>query len=182
MRQWLSRSYRRTARVTASAREIPGVRVCSASMSRSTWRRCQNRCGGVAFPPGVLPHSGRPPTTPRAPQSRQARARPQSPHPTVSSRQVPGVTTSPYGGLDAIPSAQTGSVPTTAAPQVRSRELMPGGGALMRWCVARGGGPARGAGRRCRPRGAANGLAPPAPAAPDRRRVGRRPRAVPARG
>ena len=25
MRQWLSRSYRRTARVTASAREIPGV-------------------------------------------------------------------------------------------------------------------------------------------------------------
>ena len=37
MRQWLSRSYRRTARVTASAREIPGVRVCSASMSRSTW-------------------------------------------------------------------------------------------------------------------------------------------------
>ena len=32
--------------------------------------------------------------------------------------------------------------------------------ALTRWCVARGGGAVRGAGRRCRPCGAADGLAP----------------------
>ena len=53
---------------------------------------------------------------------------------------------------------------------------------LTRWCVARGGGVRRGAGRLCRPCGAADGMAPPAPAAPDRRRVGPRRRAVPARG
>ena len=70
--------------------------------------------------------------------------------------------------------------PATAAPPAACR--CRGRRALTRWCVARGGGPALGAGRRCRSCGAADGLAPPAPAAPDRRRVGRRPRAVPARG
>ena len=54
--------------------------------------------------------------------------------------------------------------------------------ALTRWCVARGGGPGRGAGRRGRSCGAADGLAPPAPAARDRRRAGLQRRAVPARG
>ena len=56
MRQWLSRSYRRTARVTASARAIPGVRVCSASMSRSTWaalprQMCRSRVSARRAPP-----------------------------------------------------------------------------------------------------------------------------------
>ena len=68
-------------------------------------------------------------------------------------------------------------------PQARSRDPVPGGPRILtRWCVARGGGAARCAGRRCGPGGAADGLVPPAPAAPDTRRVGPRRRAVPARG
>ena len=53
--------------------------------------------------------------------------------------------------------------------------------ALTRWCVARGGGVARCAGRRCGPGGAARHAVSPVRAAPDRRPAGRRPRAVPAR-
>ncbi len=68
--------------------------------------------------------------------------------------------------------------PAPAAPAPRPRA---GPRALTRCRGARGGGPARGAGRRGRSCGAADGLAPPAPAAPDRRRVGPRRRAVPAR-
>ena len=52
--------------------------------------------------------------------------------------------------------------------------------ALTRCRVARGGGARRYAGRQVRPCGAAGGLAPPAPAAPDRRPAGPRRRAVPA--
>ena len=51
--------------------------------------------------------------------------------------------------------------------------------ALTRWCVARGEGAARCAGRPCRSVG--RHAASPVRAAPDRRRVGRRPRAVPVR-
>ena len=51
--------------------------------------------------------------------------------------------------------------------------------ALTRCRVVRGGGAARCAGRRCRPGARARGA--PAPAAPDTRRAGRRPRAVPVR-
>ena len=73
--------------------------------------------------------------------------------------------------------AQAGGVRPPAASRCR-------GGAvpLTRCRVARGGGPVRCAGRRCWPGGAADGLAPPAPAAPDTRRAGPRRRAVPARG
>ena len=53
--------------------------------------------------------------------------------------------------------------------------------ALTRWCVARGAGAARCAGRRCGPGGAARHAASPVRAAPDRRPAGRRPRAVPVR-
>ena len=53
--------------------------------------------------------------------------------------------------------------------------------ALTRWCVARGEGAARCAGRRCGPGGAARHAASPGRAAPDTPRAGRRPRAVPAR-
>ena len=53
--------------------------------------------------------------------------------------------------------------------------------ALTRWCVARGEGAARCAGRRCGPGGAARHAASPVRAAPDTPRAGRRPRAVPAR-
>ena len=68
-------------------------------------------------------------------------------------------------------------------PQARSRDPVPGGPRILtRWCVARGGGAARCAGRRCGPGGAADGLVPPAPAARDRRPAGPRRRAVPARG
>ena len=51
-----------------------------------------------------------------------------------------------------------------------------------RWCVARGGGAARCAARRCGSGGAARPAASPVRAAPDRRPAGRWPRAVPARG
>ena len=68
-------------------------------------------------------------------------------------------------------------------PQARSRDPVPGGPRILtRWCVARGGGPVRCARRQRRPCGAADGLVPAAPAAPDTRRVGPRRRAVPARG
>ena len=50
---------------------------------------------------------------------------------------------------------------------------------LTRWCVARGGGAARCAGRRCRSGARARGAS--APAAPNTRRAGRQPRGVPAR-
>ena len=53
--------------------------------------------------------------------------------------------------------------------------------ALTRWCAARGGEAARCAERRCGPGASARHAASPVPAAPDRRRAGRRPRAVPAR-
>ena len=110
MRQWLSRSYRRTARVTASAREIPGVRVCSASMSRSTWaalprQMWRSRVSARRAPP--LRPAAHHTTSPTVATSTSTA--------TVSTSNSilatsPGVTTSPYGGLDAIPSAQTGSV------------------------------------------------------------------------
>ena len=71
-----------------------------------------------------------------------------------------------------------GRCPATAAP---GHAPVPGGPRILtRWCVARGGGAARCAGRRCGPGGAADGLVPPAPAAPDRRPAGPRRRAVPA--
>ena len=53
--------------------------------------------------------------------------------------------------------------------------------ALTRWCVARGEGAARCAGRRCGPGGAARHAGSPVRAVPDTPRAGPRPRAVPAR-
>ena len=79
-------------------------------------------------------------------------------------------------GLDATCGAQTGGVRPPAARLAGVRR------ALTRWCVARGEGAGRCAGWQGRPGGAAGGLAPPAPVAPDRRPVGPRRRAVPARG
>ena len=67
---------------------------------------------------------------------------------------------------------------------VPAQQLRAGGGrpcALTRCRVVRGGGVMRCAGRRVRPGGAADGLALPAPAAPDTRRAGPRRRAIPAR-
>ena len=66
-------------------------------------------------------------------------------------------------------------------PPPATRRCRGGPCAFTRCRVARGGGTGRGAGRQCRPGGAADGLAPPAPAAPDTRRAGPRRRAVPAR-
>ena len=72
--------------------------------------------------------------------------------------------------------------PSQAVSGPRRRSRARRACALTRWCVARGGGAARCARRQRRPCGAADGLVPPAPAAPDTRRVGPRRRAVPARG
>ena len=85
------------------------------------------------------------------------------------------------GGLDAIPGAQTGGV--RPSPRAGTRGC---GGQPPQACrdavprrTRRRGDAVRGA---AGPTAwAADGLAPPAPAAPDRRRVGRRPQAVPAR-
>ena len=120
-----------------------------------------------AQPLGMEPRSG----------PARARVRPRRPAP---SPRVPRSLASPCGGLYATCGAQTGGVRLPRRLEVASRCWV--SRVLTRWCVARGGGVRRGAGRLCRPCGAADGLAPPAPAAPDRRRVGPRRRAVPARG
>ena len=75
--------------------------------------------------------------------------------------------------------AQAGGV--RPLPPPATRRCRGGPCTLTRCRVVRGGGVMRCAGRRDRPRGAAGGLAPPAPAAPDRRPAGPRRRAVPAR-
>ena len=77
--------------------------------------------------------------------------------------------------------AVSGSRPPRGLPRVQPRlARRPEPRALTRWCVARGGEAPRCAGRRCGPGGAARHAASPVRAAPDRRRVGRLPRAVPA--
>ena len=84
---------------------------------------------------------------------------------------------------DRWPARTVGWTRPAAHRQAVSGPRLPGvPRALTRWCVARGGGAGRCAGWQGRPRGAAGGLAPPAPAVPDRRPVGPRRRAVPARG
>ena len=99
-----------------------------------------------------------------------ASARPVAACATIAGRLAPV-------GLDASRGAQPGGV-RRPPPPVRGRK--PG----VRWSgplrpVARGGGAARCARRRCRPGARARGA--PAPAAPDTQRAGRRRRAVPAR-
>ena len=89
------------------------------------------------------------------------------PHRHVCHDRGPGRT------LCASRGAQAGGVRPPAASRCRG-----GACTLTRCRVARGGGPVRCAGRRCWPGGAADELAPPAPAAPDTRRVGPRRRAV----
>ena len=86
-------------------------------------------------------------------------------------------------GLDAIRGAQAGGVRRPPSPQAVAASWCQGGAprALTRWCVARGEGAARCAGRPCGPGGAARHAVSPVRAAPDRRQAGRRPRAVPAR-
>ena len=82
------------------------------------------------------------------------------------------------------PPRPVGRCPATLRPLGLRRRAGAGGGAdarLTRWCVARGGGAARCAGRRCGPGGATRHAASPVRAAPDRRPAGRRPRAVPVR-
>ena len=77
--------------------------------------------------------------------------------------------------------AQAGGVRPLPPPATRRGRGAGGPCALRRCRVVRGGGVMRCAGRRVRPGEAAGGLAPPAPAAPDRRPAGPRRRAVPAR-
>ena len=83
--------------------------------------------------------------------------------------------------LGAICGAQTGGVRPAPPSGPRPRAGAGGPCVLTRCRVVRGGGVMRCAGRRRRPCGAADGLAPPAPAAPDTRRAGPRRRAIPAR-
>ena len=67
--QRLSRRYRSTARLAASAREMPGVRVISKSMSRSSWaslpKQMRRSCGSAlrAAPPPRRSQSHTPSTT-----------------------------------------------------------------------------------------------------------------------
>ena len=150
-----------SASVGTAGRTVPRARTPESRLVAGRDQRSQGR-RGTSVGRGACPGSA-------------ASARPVAACATIAGRPV-------LGGLDAIPGAQPGGVRRPAAPPgPRPRAVAGGPCALMRWCVARGGGPARGAWRRGRPREAADGLAPPAPAAPDRRRVGRRPQAVPAR-
>ena len=82
------------------------------------------------------------------------------------------------GGPCVSRGAQAGGVRPLPPPATRRCR---GPCALTRCRVVRGGGVMRCAGRRVWPGEAAGGLAPPAPAAPDRRPAGPRRRAVPAR-
>ena len=100
-----------------------------------------------------------------------AAARPVAACATIAGRPV-------LGGLDAIPGAQTGGVRRPAAPRSVAASCCRGG---RPYAVVRRTRRRAGAGRRCRPGGAADGLALPAPAAPDRRPAGPRRRAIPAR-
>ena len=82
------------------------------------------------------------------------------------------------GGPCVSRGAQAGGV--RPLPPPATRRCRRGRAPLRGSRVVRGGGVMRCAGRRVRPCGAADGLAPPAPAARDTRRVGPRRRAVPA--
>ena len=73
-----------------------------------------------------------------------------SPHPATIAIQAPATgveracdRVSPHGVLDAVPGAQTGGVRRPAAPRSVAASCCLGSsrGGLMRWCVARGGGP-----------------------------------------
>ena len=89
------------------------------------------------------------------------------------------------GGRRRAPAGERRSLPVGIISDGSAPPFAPGAGGpcpLTRCRVVRGEGVIRCAGRRGRPRGAADGLVPPAPAAPDTRRVGPRRRAVPARG
>ena len=115
-----------------------------------------------------------------------------------AARLAPGVGGSPFTGRvfapvgrrtkfhDVTASSLPFDQPCLVAPCNNAAIPVPGGPRILtRWCVARGGGAARCARRQRRPCGAADGLVPPAPAAPaapDTRPAGPRRRAVPARG
>ena len=151
---------------SSRAARPPGMRPLAATVRRRPAGGC-----GPAPASGIQPSGMHPQPGPGC-----ARVRRRRPAPSL---RVPRSRAGSYRCPVREPRRTDGRCPAPSAPWPRA---VAGGGALMRSCVARGGGPGRCAGRRDRPRGAAPGLAPPAPAAPDRRPAGRRRRAVPARG
>ena len=114
---------------------------------------------------------------PSEPRSSPARARGRLRRPAPLPR-VPRSRTGPSVWPVREPRRTGGRCPATAAP---GHAPVPGGRAPLRGAASHEA-EGRGAGRQCRPRGAAAGLAPSAPAVPDRRPAGPRRRAVPARG
>ena len=118
---------------------------------------------GASGPPGLEARSG----------PARVRVRPRRPAPLP---RVPRSLAGPYSGPRRDMRRTDRRCPAPAARLAGVRR------ALTRWCVARGEGAGRCAGWQGRPGGAAGGLVPPAPVARDTRRVGRRRRAVPARG
>ena len=152
----------------------------SAGGARVRPRACGDGCVGGSAPRRGPRVSGdrRCRTSRRTPETRPgacvcsaASARPVAACATIAGRFVPV-------GPCVSRGAQAGGVRPLRPPG--ACQCRGGACALTRCRVVRGGGVMRGAGRRGRLGGAAAGLAPPAPAAPDRRPVGLRRRAVPA--
>ena len=138
---------------------------------RTVWERMQAL--GMEFLGPQVPH-GRPRVADDEPSSA-------CPWPAASARPVAACTAiadRPVRVGWARPAAHRRAVSGHRCLPARGREPVPRGTrALTRWCVARGGGAARGAGWP----GARAHAASPVRAAPDRRQADPRPRAVPVR-
>ena len=170
----------------APSPRVPRSRDGSSVRPRRDPRRTDGRCPAPALTRGRVARSGGAARPPRKVRRRCGAVRGRG-----GGMALPAVGVAlGWGGLGPASRPSSGDLgrhPGRAVsgyrrPQARSRDPVPGGPRILtRWCVARGGGPVRCAGRRCRPGGAADGLAPPAPAAPDTRRAGPRRRAIPAR-
>ena len=150
---------------SSRAARPPGMRPLAAPVRRRPAGGC-----GPAPASGIQPSGMHPQPGPGC-----ARVRRRRPAPSL---RVPRSRAGSYRWPVREPRRTGGRCPATAAPG--HAPVRGGACAFTRCRVVRGGGVMRCAGRRVRPCGAADGLAPPAPAARDRRPVGPRRRAVPA--
>ena len=150
---------------SSRAARPPGMRPLAATVRRRPAGGCGSAPASGIQPSGMHPQPG------------PGRARVRRRRPAPSPR-VPRSRAASYLWPVREPRRPGGRCPANCRP--RPRAGAGGPRALTRCRVVRGGGVMRCAGRRRRPCGAADGLVPPAPAAPDRRRAGPRRRAVPA--
>ena len=150
---------------SSRAARPPGMRPLAATVRRRPAGGC-----GPAPTSGIQPSGMHPQPGPGC-----ARVRRRRPAPSL---RVPRSRAGSYWWPVREPRRTDGRCPAPTAPKRRADA---GGTPFTRCRVVRGGEVMRCAGRRRRPCGAADDLAPPAPVARDTRRVGPRRRAVPAR-